>query len=215
MAQLFSPRFGFLFRIALLGATLAMVAAILLWRGLTTYSGGVGDPLEQPVPFSHKHHVGDEGIDCRYCHSSVETSAFAGIPPLSTCMTCHSQLFTRQPVLAPLFAAYESRSSLHWQRVHKLPDFVYFNHSIHIAKGVGCVSCHGPVDQMALTWRTAPLTMQWCLGCHRDPAKQLRPRDQVFNLQWHAEDQSALGSQLIRSYGIDVRRLTDCSICHR
>lgn len=215
MAQLFSARFGFLFRITVLGAVLAMVTAILLWRGLTTYPGGAGDPLEQPVPFSHKHHVGDEGIDCRYCHSSVETSAFAGIPPLSTCMTCHSQLFTQQPVLAPLLAAYELRSSLRWQRVHKLPDFVYFNHSIHIAKGIGCVSCHGSVDQMALTWRTAPLTMQWCLGCHRDPARQLRPREQVFNLHWHASDQGALGKQLLRSYGIDVRRLTDCSVCHR
>jgi Cytochrome c7 and related cytochrome c/Class III cytochrome C family len=215
VAQLFSSNFGFLFRLALLGAALTIVAVVFLWRGLTSYPGAAWDPLEQPVPFSHKHHVGDEGIDCRYCHSAVETSAFAGIPPLSTCMTCHSQLFTRQTALAPLLAAYESRIPLHWRRVHQLPDFVYFNHSIHIAKGIGCVSCHGAVDQMALTWRVAPLTMRWCLGCHRDPAQYLRPREEVFNLHWVAKDQRSLGARLLHTYNIDTRRLTDCSVCHR
>ena len=215
VTQLFSVSFGFFFRLALLGVALAIVGGILGLRALATYRGAVGDPLGQPVAFSHKHHVGDEGIDCRYCHSAVESSAFAGIPPLSTCMTCHSQLFTDQPALAPLVAAYESHAPLHWQRVHRLPDFVYFNHSIHVAKGVGCVSCHGAVDQMALTWRTAPLTMQWCLACHRDPAKYLRPHDQVFNLHWSVKDQRSVGEQLLRTYQIDTRRLTDCSVCHR
>jgi hypothetical protein len=179
------------------------------------YPAGVHEALEQPVPFSHKHHVGDDGLDCRYCHSSVEKSAFAGIPPLSTCMTCHSQLYTDQAVLAPLLAAYRSGVAFHWQRLHKLPDFVYFNHSIHISKGVGCVTCHGQIDQMPLTARVAPLTMQWCLDCHRNPEAQLRPADQVFNLNWKPQDAKVSGAQLLRAYHIDKRRLTDCSICHR
>src|SRR5262249_17789166 len=159
------------------------------WRVVTAYPAAANAPLEQPVPFSHKHHAGDDGIDCRYCHSTVETSAFAGIPPLSTCMTCHSQLFTDQPALAPLVRAYVSGAPLRWQRLHKLPDFVYFNHAIHVAKGVGCVSCHGAVDAMPLTWRVAALTMQWCLSCHRRPERYLRPRAEVFNLHWQAPDQ--------------------------
>ncbi len=215
MAQLFSVGFGFRVRLVMILAAVFVVGTVLLWRSLTAYPGGIGDPLQQPVPFSHKHHVGDDGIDCRYCHSAVETSAFAGIPPLSTCMSCHSQLYTEQQALAPLVSAYLSGTSLHWQRVHKLPDFVYFNHSIHVAKGVGCVSCHGPVDRMPLTWRVAPLTMRWCLDCHRDPAKVLRPREEVFNLHWQPRDQAALGQRLLREYHIDTRRLTDCSVCHR
>ncbi|HEX4050112.1 MAG TPA: cytochrome c3 family protein [Steroidobacteraceae bacterium] len=215
MTQLFRKDFGFLFRLGVLGVFATAMVAVFLWRAVMAYPAGVNEPLEQPVPFSHKHHVTDEGIDCRYCHSSVETSAFAGMPPLSTCMTCHSQLFTDQPALAPLISAFQSDVSLRWQRVHDLPDFVYFNHSIHIAKGVGCASCHGQVDQMPLTWRVAPLTMQWCLDCHRSPEQYLRPRDQVFNLRWQAKDQRALGAQLLLTYHIDKRRLTECSVCHR
>jgi Cytochrome c7 and related cytochrome c len=215
VAQLFSPRVGFVFRLGAIAALVGVVSAALLWRGLTNYRAGPLDPIEQPVPFSHKHHVGDDGIDCRYCHSAVETSAFAGIPPLSTCMSCHSQLFTGQPAFAPLVNAYFSGVALHWQRVHKLPDFAYFNHSVHIAKGVGCASCHGEVDQMPLTWRVAPLTMRWCLDCHRAPAGELRPADQVFNLHWQAPNRRALATRLLRAYHIDSRRLTDCSVCHR
>jgi len=215
MSQIFSPRFGFLFRLGLIAVVVIVLVAIFLWRTLTAYPSGENDALQQPVPFSHKHHVGDDGIDCRYCHAAVETSGFAGIPPLSTCMTCHSQLFTDQRVLAPLLRAYQGGAPLRWQRVHQLPDFVYFNHSIHIAKGVGCVSCHGEVDAMPLTLRVAPLTMRWCLECHREPEQALRPRDQVFNLHWRAADQQALGTQLLREYHIDKRRMTDCTLCHR
>ena len=215
MAQLFPRRFGFHFRLGVLVFVVLAAVAILLWRATMARPAGADDPLAQPVAFSHKHHVGDDGIDCRYCHASVETSAFAGIPPLSTCMTCHSQLYTDQPALAPVVSAFGSGIPLHWKRVHKLPDFVYFNHSIHIAQGVGCASCHGEVDRMPLTWRVAPLTMQWCLDCHRTPEKYLRPRDQVFNLHWRAKDQLALGRELVGAYHIDKRRLTDCSICHR
>lgn len=202
-------------QLGLLASILIIVLLVLVWRAAMAYPAGLHEALEQPVPFSHKHHVGDDGIDCRYCHRSVETSAFAGIPPLSTCMTCHSQLFTDQPVLAPLLSAYRSGVAFRWQRLHKLPDFVYFNHSIHVSKGVGCVSCHGQIDQMPLTARVAPLTMQWCLDCHRNPESQLRPADAVFNLRWQPHDGTPTGAQLLRAYHIDKRRLTDCSICHR
>ena len=215
MTQLFPKSFGFLVRLGLIAALVIAVTVAFLWRAVMAYPAGVNDPLEQPVPFSHKHHVGDDGIDCRYCHTSVEKSAFAGIPPLATCMTCHSQLFTDQPALAPLVEAFSRGVPLHWQRLHKLPDFVYFNHSIHIAKGIGCESCHGQIDKMPLTARVAPLTMQWCLDCHRAPAEYLRPREQVFNLHWQAKDQAALGARLLRDYHIDQSRLTECSVCHR
>lgn len=215
MSQIFSPRFGFLFRLGLIAALVFALIAISLWRSLTAEPMGLDEAVQQPVPFSHKHHVGDDGIDCRYCHAAVETSAFAGIPPLSTCMTCHSQLFTDQRVLAPLLEAYRGGTPLRWRRVHQLPDFVYFNHSIHIAKGVGCASCHGAIDTMPLIRRVAPLTMQWCLDCHRAPEKALRPRTEVFNLRWQAADQETLGAQLLRDYHIDKRRMTDCTLCHR
>jgi cytochrome c553 len=215
VAQLFGNEFGFYFRLGLIAAIAVIIVAVLLWRAGMAYPVAINSGLEQPVPFSHKHHVGDEGIDCRYCHASVEQSAFAGMPALSTCMTCHSQLFTNQQALAPLVAAFQSGRALHWLRINQLPDFVYFDHSIHIAKGVGCASCHGAVDQMPLTLRTAPLTMQWCLECHRNPERYLRPRNQIVNLHWKPEDQRALGERLLSEYHIDKRRLTDCSVCHR
>ncbi len=136
--------------------------------------------MAQPIPFSHKHHVGDVGIDCRYCHTSVETSAFAGLPSTTICLTCHSQLFAKAAVLEPLRRSVATGQPIAWNRVHTLPDFVYFNHGIHVAKGVACGECHGRVDQMPLTWRTAPLEMEWCLDCHRDPAPHLHPKSEVF-----------------------------------
>jgi hypothetical protein len=168
------------------------------------------------VPFSHKHHVGDVGLDCRYCHTSVEKSAFAGMPPTHTCMTCHSQLFTGSPMLAPVVKSFQSGDPLPWNRVHDLPDFVYFNHSIHIAKGVGCATCHGPIDRMPLVWRTASLEMQWCLECHRAPEQHVRPLDKVFDLNWQpAGSQVALGKRLVGAYHIHTVTLADCSTCHR
>ena len=175
----------------------------------------MNEPVNQPVPFSHKHHVDDDGIDCRFCHTSVETSAFAGMPPIATCMTCHSQLFTDAPMLKPLIGSWKSGVPLRWNRVYQLPGFVYFNHSIHIAKGVGCVSCHGRIDRMPLTRRVAPLSMAWCLDCHRQPQKFLRPRDKVFDLAWQPADQKQLGAELLHEYHIDTGRMTDCSLCHR
>jgi hypothetical protein len=170
--------------------------------------------LEQPVPFSHKHHVGEVGLDCRFCHSSVEDSSFAGLPPVSTCMTCHSQIWRDSPMLEPVRAAARTGRPLMWVRVDQLPQFVYFDHGIHVHKGVGCATCHGPVDRMPLTWRQPSLEMRWCLSCHEHPEKFLRPRERVFATDYEAPaGQEALGRRLVREYR--VGKLTDCATCHR
>jgi hypothetical protein len=217
MAQIFQPYFVLTLKLGFLAAVLLIVAVILAWRVHTGPPVAVGAPVEQPIPFSHKHHVGDDGIDCRYCHTSVEKSSFAGLPQTEICMTCHSQLFKDAPVLAPLFQSFETGKPLHWNRVHDLPDFVYFNHSIHVNKGIGCASCHGEVDQMPLTWRTQSLEMQWCLSCHREPERYIRPREQVFSLHWQPSEaeQAVLGPLLVKQYHVQKERITDCSICHR
>jgi Cytochrome c7 and related cytochrome c len=217
MAQIFQPYFVLTLKLGFLAAVLLIVAVILAWRVHTGPPVAVGAPVEQPIPFSHRHHVGDDGIDCRYCHTSVEKSSFAGLPQTEICMTCHSQLFKDAPVLAPLFQSFETGKPLHWNRVHDLPDFVYFNHSIHVNKGIGCASCHGEVDQMPLTWRTQSLEMQWCLSCHREPERYIRPREQVFNLHWQPSEaeQAMLGPLLVKQYHVQKERITDCSICHR
>ena len=217
MAQVFSRRFTLLLRVATLACVAGLTVAVLIYRLNERADAPLDDPIDQPVPFSHQHHARDDGIDCRYCHVSVETSAFAGIPPLATCMTCHSQLFTDAEVLAPLRAAYEAGPALKWNRVHDLPGFAYFDHSIHVAKGVGCSTCHGRVDRMPLTRRVASLYMQWCIDCHRHPEDVLRPRDRVFDMEWTpAHDQARIGAELRKSYGLrSTRELTDCSTCHR
>ena len=181
------------------------------------YATRQGVVLNQPVPFSHQHHVAGLGIDCRYCHTSVEQSAFAGIPPTETCMNCHKQIWTNAELLEPVRSSYANNVPIEWNRVHDLPDFVYFNHGVHVAKGVGCVTCHGRVDRMPLTWRVAPLEMQWCLECHRAPERYLRPVEHVFDLDWQpaGETQLALGTRLVREYGIHKATLADCSTCHR
>ena len=216
MPQIFSRTFLFTLKVATLAIISALVMIILVWRLVVTHGAPQNEAIEQPVPFSHKHHVSDVGLDCRYCHTSVEQSAFAGMPPTETCMTCHSRLFTDQSMLKPVVEGFADDKPLKWKRVHDLPDFVYFNHSIHVHKGVGCVTCHGRVDRMPLVRRVSPLTMQWCLGCHRDPAPQLRPREKVFDLDWKpAGDRRARGRALIHEYHIDTGRLTNCSVCHR
>jgi hypothetical protein len=169
---------------------------------------------EQPVPFSHAHHVAGLGIDCRYCHTSVETSATAGIPPTKTCMNCHSQIWSDSPTLEPVRESFRSERSIEWVKVNDLPDFVYFNHSAHVNQGVGCTTCHGRVDRMPLMWQEASLTMEWCLDCHRHPERYLRPREEVFNASYEPPaDQLALGRSLAAQYGIHTR--TSCSTCHR
>lgn len=172
---------------------------------------------EQPVQFSHQHHAGGIGIDCRYCHTSVEVSASAGIPPTKTCLNCHSQIWSTSPYLEPVRASFRDERPLQWVRVHDLPDFVYFNHSIHVKKGVGCETCHGRIDKMPLVYQANSLQMEWCIDCHRDPAKYVRPRDKVFTMGYEpAVSQAELGPALVREYNIaGPRHMTSCSVCHR
>jgi hypothetical protein len=170
----------------------------------------------QPVPFSHEHHVTGLGIDCRYCHTSVTKTHYAGIPATKTCMTCHSKIWTEAPVLEPVRESWRSGRPIRWTRVHDVPDYAYFNHSIHVAKGIGCTTCHGPIDQMPLAYQYSSLQMQWCLNCHRNPEKYIRPRDEVFNVKWQApRDQDKLGPQLVEQYHVRTEQLSDCYICHR
>jgi Cytochrome c7 and related cytochrome c len=169
---------------------------------------------EQPIQFSHQHHVGSVGLDCRYCHTSVETSASAGIPPTKTCMNCHSMIWANSPFLEPVRESFRSDQPLRWIRVHDLPDFAYFNHSVHVAKGMGCSTCHGRIDRMPLMYQSASLQMEWCLDCHRNPEKYVRPREAVFEMDYQPPpDQLELGAQLVKAY--DIKSLTNCSTCHR
>jgi hypothetical protein len=196
--------------------------AVVLLGGMSAffYSGyvtGVGEVREQPVPFSHAHHAGGEGLDCRYCHTSVEKEAFAGMPSTRTCMTCHSQIWKEAPILQPVRDSLRTDQSLEWTRLHDLSDFVYFNHSIHVNKGVGCSTCHGRVDRMQLAFKNETLYMQWCINCHRNPEKILRPADQIFNMAWEPPaDQEFEGKRLRDEYRIpNTYLLTSCSTCHR
>lgn len=216
MAQIFRPGANTLARVSL--AAIAALAAATGWFLYEIYRSdyvtGVGIPRQQPVPFSHKHHVGDVGIDCRYCHTSVETSSFAGIPPTETCMSCHAQLFSDSPMLHPVRASMRENRPLRWARVNNVADYVYFNHSIHVSKGVGCATCHGRVDRMPLMWQAQTLYMEWCLDCHRAPEKFVRPRDQVYNMEYEAPaNQLELGRRLVAEY--KIQKQTDCYTCHR
>ena len=216
MPQAFSRTDVLVIKLVLVGSVIFIVAAVFIarWRMAPAYAAQ--EPVSQPIRFSHKHHVGDDGLDCRYCHTSVEKSSFAGMPSTQICLTCHSQLFRDSPELAPLHASIRTDTPIRWNRVYDLPDFVYFDHSIHVSKGVACMECHGRVDQMPLMLRKEALDMQWCLGCHRSAPQNVRPLAQVFRMQ----DQRPLSNQelaqLNRLYHLqDTRRLTDCSTCHR
>jgi hypothetical protein len=216
MAQIFHPSFNSLSRLSIVfGGVLAGAALLgILQIGRSPYVTRAQETREQPVPFSHKHHVSGLGLDCRYCHTSVETSAFAGIPPTKTCMTCHSQIWADSPMLEPVRESYRTDESIEWLRLHDLADFVYFNHSIHVNKGVGCDTCHGPVNDMPLMWKEKTLQMEWCLECHREPEQFVRPREEVFNYEWvPPTDQLTLGRELVEKY--DIQRLDNCSVCHR
>jgi hypothetical protein len=216
MAQIFHRSTNTISRVSIYGA--AILIAILGYAvdvvNQTSYVTEVHNARPQPVPFSHKHHVGELGLDCRYCHSSVEVSSSAGMPATQTCMACHSQIWTGAAILEPVRASYRDSTPIVWTRVNALPDFVYFNHSIHIAKGVGCTTCHGPIAEMNITWRAQSLYMRWCLECHNAPEKYLRPRSDVFNAFYKPPpDQEALGNRLMIEY--KVQRLTTCTTCHR
>jgi len=216
MPQIFHRSANTLSKVSLFGV-LALVGGLIslaMVLGSSSYVTRAHEYVEQPIQFSHLHHVTDDGIDCRYCHTSVETSPFAGIPPTKTCMNCHSQLFNTEPILEPVRASFREDRPLHWIRVHDLPDFVYFNHSIHVKKGVGCETCHGRIDQMPLTLQENSLQMQWCLNCHRNPENYVRPRSEITTMGYRPPvPQSVLGPQLVKAYGI--QSLTTCSTCHR
>ncbi len=171
-------------------------------------------PIDQPIEFDHRHHVADDGIDCRYCHTQVETAANAGIPPTSTCMNCHGQIWNKSPLLDKVRASYFTDAPIPWIRVHWLPDFVYFNHSIHVNKGIGCVTCHGRVDTMAKIMKAQPMNMGWCIDCHRAPEQHLRPRDQITSMTWTpGPDAAALRAKLAREYNVKAK--VNCTTCHR
>jgi len=241
MAQVFRPSSNTLSRASLLSVILLPAALLMAGSTITRspYNTKVAVPLDQPVPFSHEHHAVELGIDCRYCHSTVEKSSFAGIPPTHTCMSCHSQIWTNSPLLEPVRQSYQTDTPIQWVRINRLPDFVYFNHSIHVNKGVNCNVCHGTVNKMQMTYKGKPFWMSWCLECHREPWKFLRPREEVFNVYYklqagkplthdefnltsdsnYAPNQERMeeGKRLVQQYNIKAEKgeLTDCWICHR
>ncbi len=232
MSQIFHRSTNTISRATIYGLVFVLVVAIWAVGELqrSPWITRQGEAHVQPVPFSHQHHVGGLGIDCRYCHTSVEKSSYAGLPPTKTCMNCHSQLWTDSPMLEPVRESYRTDTSLRWVRVNDLPDYVYFNHQIHVNKGVGCATCHGAINRMPLTYQAHSLQMEWCLDCHRAPDKYLRPKEEVFNMEYEPPsankkvvaagqaftDQRALGKALIKQYGIrSPNDLVSCSTCHR
>ncbi len=218
MPQIFPRKSNVLARASIVVALLAAGAALgtVMMIDYAGFNQRKGTTLEQPVPFSHEHHVQGLGIDCRYCHTAVEKSAQAGIPPTSTCYNCHKLIWNEAPMLEPVRASFRTGQPLKWTKIHDLPDFVYFNHSIHVAKGVGCATCHGPVQEMRLMRSVNATQMGWCLNCHRNPEKFLRPKEEVFNMTWKADDQERLGRELVKRYEVlPPKVLTSCDTCHR
>ncbi|HEV2912780.1 MAG TPA: cytochrome c3 family protein [Pyrinomonadaceae bacterium] len=222
MPQIFHHSTNFLARLSIFGAVFILVAAVWVLAEINRSSWNTGQWTErqQPVQFSHKHHSGDDGIDCRYCHTSVETSSNAGMPSTQTCMNCHSQIWADSPYLEPVRESWRTGKPIEWTRVHDLPDYAYFNHSIHVNKGVGCSTCHGKVDEMPIMYQASSLQMEWCLECHRAPERFVRPREQVFNMEWRREntttEQLAQGRELVSANHIrGPLSLTSCSTCHR
>jgi hypothetical protein len=240
--QIFHRSSNTIARVSIVGAVFLLGGlgwALYTLMGTSGYVTGQHVVQHQPVPFSHEHHVRGLGIDCRYCHTSVERSAFAGLPPTETCMNCHRQIWTNAELLEPIRASYRDNVPVQWTRVNNVPDFVYFNHSVHVAKGIGCQSCHGNVDRMPLMFQNASLQMQWCLDCHRNPTKNVRPREEVFNMNWNPSDRASflkymqpspreasnphwepsgqdvarLQAKLAKDY--ELKSLTSCSTCHR
>jgi hypothetical protein len=222
MPQIFHHSTNALAKITIYGALFIIVALLWVAVELNRSSWNTGQWVErqQPVQFSHKHHVGDDGIDCRYCHTSVETSASAGLPSTTTCMNCHRQIWSDSPYLEPVRASLKDNKPIQWIRVHDLPDFAYFNHSIHVKKGVGCSTCHGRIDEMPILYQAKTLQMEWCLECHRAPERFVRPVAEIYNMEWPAENKTAKelekGFQLKAEYRIQGRHvLESCSTCHR
>jgi hypothetical protein len=237
--QIFHHSTNTIAKVSIFGGLFVVAASLWVLASINRSSYNTGQYIEvqQPVQFSHKHHVGDDGIDCRYCHTTVETSNTAGMPPTKTCMNCHSQIWAESPYLEIVRKSYQDNKPIEWTRVHDLPDFVYFNHSIHVNKGVGCVSCHGRVDQMPAVYQASSLQMEWCLSCHRAPERFLRPKDKITDMAYNIEEDkkdevtaapfNALGENIAPSRiqrGLELKRtyrvravaqITSCSTCHR
>ena len=218
-AQIFSRNANAAVRVSIIGigALLFGIVAAMVGVYLSPWMTDQGIAKPQPVPFSHKHHVDQLKIDCRYCHATVERAAYAGYPATETCMSCHSQIWTNSPLLEPVRESYRTGEPVVWNAIYDLPDFVFFNHSVHVAKGIGCSSCHGRIDQQHLAAKAQPLYMGWCLSCHRSPEDNVRPRDQVYNMGY---DPLSLPletrQQLVAEYKIPTDgRLTNCAVCHR
>lgn len=224
MAQLF-PRSSNALAKASIVVVVALVGALfatLYVLDRSTYTTRANVTIKQPVPFSHDHHTVTLGIDCRYCHTSAEVSGPAGIPPTATCMNCHKLIWNQSPMLEPVRESFRTNTPIRWVRVHDLPDYVYFNHSIHVAKGVACVTCHGRVDEMPLIHQVNSLQMSWCVDCHRDTSKFQGPRSAVFRMPAQAEFKPVLADTPKGADGVNtvnepyrVRQLTSCSTCHR
>ena len=215
MAQIFHRSTNMIARTVLFGAV--FFAGVLVWIFMhldrSAYNTGQGVTINQDVPFSHDHHTAGLGIDCRYCYTSVEEAAYAGIPPTSTCMNCHKLIWNDSPMLEPVRRSWATGDPLEWVRVHDLPDYAYFDHSIHVAKGIGCASCHGRVDEMPLIYQATSLQMEWCLDCHREPERFVRPREEVFNMAWESANQLEEGMALVAKYAVEPN--DNCSTCHR
>jgi hypothetical protein len=214
--QIFHRSFNTLSKVSVFGGLfmLAFAGWVVLVLARSSYATNQGIAQVQPVPFSHKHHVSELGIDCRYCHDSADKSAFAGLPPTKTCMNCHQQIWTGSDMLAPVRESYKTGEPIPWVRVHRLADFAYFNHSVHVNKGVGCSTCHGPIDEMPLTYQHGSLLMEWCLACHRHPEQNVREKEEVYNMDWRPPmDQFEKGFELVKKN--DIKSLTHCSTCHR
>ena len=222
MPQIFHHSTNALAKITIYGAL--FIAVALLWVAVelnrSSWNTGQWVERQQPVQFSHKHHTCDDGIDCRYCHTSVEVSSSAGMPSTSTCMGCHKQIWADSPYLETVRASFRTGRPIQWERVHDLHDYAYFNHAIHVKKGVGCSTCHGRVDDMPIIFQTSSLQMEWCLECHRTPERFVRPVDKIFDMEWRPENKTqeelAEGRKLIDEYKIQgFEVLTSCSTCHR
>jgi len=217
MPQLFHPRANTIARVVVVCVLVSPFVALGVHAAFmySPYFTDQGNTPIQPVPFSHKHHVLEDGIDCRFCHTGVETSMRAGVPPTHTCMECHSQLYTHQKMLEPVRASFAGDTPLRWQQVNRLPDYVYFDHAVHVKDGVGCTTCHGEVEEMPLMRQAKPLTMHWCIDCHRAPGPNLRPPDEIFATHWRPHNNKEESRLLMDHYGVKTTHLTDCSTCHR
>lgn len=218
MSQIFHPSTNTFSKATIYGAIFFLIGlgALGLALARSPYVTDVGVVRPQPVQFSHKHHANELGLDCRYCHTAVEEAQYAGMPPTHTCMSCHSQIWNDSPALAPVRESYATGIPIAWNEVHRVPDYTYFNHSIHVQKGFGCSECHGPVDDMTLMYKAEPMTMEWCLDCHRNPQDRIRPVEEVFNMDYvHPPNQAELGLQLMAAYNIPHKDLTQCYVCHR